>query len=57
MTGARLAGFKIIVLKLHEYCCNVAFMQYWIQSIAAKIARIIYRLMKDKVDYTPVPSR
>ena len=32
-------------------------MQYWIQSIAAKIARIIYRLMKDKVDYTPVPSR
>ena len=27
MTGARLAGFNIIVLKLHEYCCNVAFMQ------------------------------
>ena len=26
-------------------------------AIAAKIARIIYRLMKDKVDYTPVPSR
>lgn len=26
-------------------------------AIAAKIARIVYRLMKDKVDYTPVPSR
>ena len=26
-------------------------------AIAAKLARIIYRLMKDKVDYTPVPSR
>lgn len=26
-------------------------------AIAAKIAKIIYRLMKDKVDYTPVPSR
>lgn len=37
MTGARLARFKIIVLKLHEYCCHVAFMQYWIQSIVAKI--------------------
>ena len=23
-------------------------------AIAAKLARIIYRLMKDKVDYTPV---
>ncbi len=26
-------------------------------AIASKIARIVYRLMKDKVDYTPVPSR
>ena len=26
-------------------------------AIAAKLARIVYRLMKDKVDYTPVPSR
>ena len=25
-------------------------------AIAAKLARIIYRLMKDKVDYTPVLS-
>ena len=26
-------------------------------AVAAKLARIIYRLMKDKVEYTPVPSR
>ena len=26
-------------------------------AIAAKIAKIIYRLIKDKIDYTPVPSR
>lgn len=26
-------------------------------AIASKIVRIVYRLMKDKVDYTPVPSR
>lgn len=23
MTGARLAGFWIILLKLHDYCCNI----------------------------------
>ena len=23
MTGARLAGFCIILLKLHDYCCNI----------------------------------